>query len=100
MLAYADDTTLLTPCKSALSILISVCEDYVAKNDIIFNESKSKLLYFKVRSSSMVPSEALVNDEIVAISDKAVHLGHTICTKDREDFTLAAKNNFWKHVYC
>ena len=95
-LAYADDITLLATCKSALSILISVCEDYAAEYDIIFNESKSKLLYFKGRSSTMVPSEVLVNGEIIAISDKTVHLGHTICTKDREDITLATKNNFWK----
>ena len=77
-LAYADDITLLAPCKSAFSILISVCEDYAAEYDIIFNGSKSKLLYFKGRSSTIVPSEVLVNGEIVAISDKTVHLGHTI----------------------
>ena len=91
-LAYADKSTLLAPCKSALSILISVCEDYATEYDIIFNGSKSK--YFKGRSSTIVPSEVLVNGEIVAISDKTVHLGHTICTADREDITLAAKNNF------
>ena len=96
VLAYADDVTLLAPCKSALSILISECEDYAAKNDIIFNGSKNKLFYFKGGSSTMVPSEVLVNGGIVAISDKTVHLGHTICTKVREDITLADKNNFWK----
>ena len=74
ILAYADDITLLAPCKSARSILISVCEDYAAEYNIIFNGSKSKLLYFKGRSSTMVPSEVLVNSEIVAISDKTVHL--------------------------
>ena len=85
-LAYADDITLLDPCKSVLSILIKVCEDYAAEYGIIFNgERKSKLLYFKGRSSTMVPSEILVNSEIVAISDKTVNLGHTICTKDREN---------------
>ena len=52
-LAYADDITLLAPCKSALSILISVCEGYGAEYNIIFNGSKSKLLYFKGRSSTM-----------------------------------------------
>ena len=95
-LACADDITLPSPCKSALSILISVCEDYAAEYGIIFNGSQSKLLYFKGRSSAMVPSEVLVNGAIVAISDKTVHLGHTICIKDRVDITLAAKNNSWK----
>ena len=71
-LVYADDINLLAPCKTALSILISVCEDYAAECDIIFNGSKSKWLYFKGRSSTMVPSEVLVNGEIIAISDKTV----------------------------
>ena len=34
---YADDITLLPPCKSALSIFISVYENYAAENDIMFN---------------------------------------------------------------
>ena len=45
----------------------------------------------------MVPSEVLVNGEIVAISNNTVHLGHTICTKDCEDITFTAKNHFWKY---
>ena len=76
-------------CKSALSILICVCQDYAVEYDIIFNGCKSKF-------STIVLSEVLVNDETVAISDKTVHLEYTTCTKDREDITLAAKNNFWK----
>ena len=52
-LAYADDMivdiTLLAPCKSALSILVSVCEKYASEFDILFNGSKSKLLFFKGR---------------------------------------------------
>ena len=33
----------------------------------------------------MMPSEALLNGEDIATSDKTVHLGHTICTQDPED---------------
>ena len=40
-LAYADDITLLAPCKSALSILVSVCEKYASELDILFNGSKA-----------------------------------------------------------
>ena len=75
-LAYADDITLLAPCKSALSILIRVCENYVAEYDIMLNGDKSKLLFFKGRSSVMMPSEIMVNGQIVGVSEKAVHLGH------------------------
>ena len=34
---YVDDITWLAPCKSALSILISVYENYAAEYDIMFN---------------------------------------------------------------
>ena len=95
-LAYADDITLLAPCKSALSILIRVCENYAAEYDIMFNGDKSKLLFSKSRSSIMMPSEIIVNGQIVGVSEIAVHLGHTILTTDRDCITMAAKNNFWK----
>ena len=45
--AYADDITLLAPCKSALPILVSVCEKYASEFYMLFNGSKSKLLIFK-----------------------------------------------------
>ena len=44
-LAYADDITSLTLCKSAFSIRNSVCENYAAEYDIMFNGDKSKLLF-------------------------------------------------------
>ena len=92
--AYADDITLLAHCKSALSILISVCENYAAEYDIMFNGDKSKLLFFKGRSSVMMPSEIMVNGQIVVVSQKAVHFGHTVSTADRDCITMAAKNTF------
>ena len=65
-LAYA-------PCKSALSILVSVCEKYASEFDILFNGSKSELLFFKGRFSNGMESGIMVNGEIVNISDNAVH---------------------------
>ena len=95
-LAYADDITLLAPCKSALSLMIDVCEQYAAEFDILFNGSKSKLLFFKGRYASTITSGIMVNGEIVHISDNAVHLGHNISTSDRDSMILAAKRAFWK----
>ena len=95
-LAYADDITLLAPCKSALSILVSVCEKYASEFDILFNGSKSKLLFFKGRFSNGMESGIMVNGELVNISDNAVHLGHTISSSDRESISLTAKSCFWK----
>ena len=41
-------------------------------------------------------SGIMVNEEIVNISDNAVHLGHTISSSDRESISLTAKSSFWK----
>ena len=87
---------MLAPCKSALLILMSVCENYAAEYDIMFNGDKSKLLFFKGRSSVMMSSELMVNGQIVGVSEKAVHLGHSVSTTDRDCITMARKNNFWK----
>ena len=97
-LAYADDITLLAICKSALSILFSVCEKYASEFDILFklNGSESKLLFFKRRFSNGMKSGIMVNGEIVNISDNTVHLGHTISSYDRESISLTAKSSFWK----
>ena len=93
-LAYADDITLLAPCKSALSIMIDVCEQYAAEFDILYNGNKSKLLFFKGRYASAITSGIMVNGEIVHISDNCVHLGHNISTSDRNSIILAAKRAF------
>ena len=95
-LAYADDNTMFASCKSALSILVSVCEKYASEFYILFNGSKSKLLFFKRRFSNEMESGILVNGEIVNISDNAVHLGHTISSSNRESISLTAKSSFWK----
>ena len=53
----------------------------------MFNGDKSKLLFFKGRSSVMMPSEIMVNSHIDGVSEKAVHLGHSVSTTDRDCIT-------------
>ena len=46
----------------------------------------------------MIPSEIMVNGQIIGVSEKTVHLGYTVSTADCDCITMAAKNtnNFWK----
>ena len=76
--------------------MVDVCEQYATEFDILFNGSKSKLLFFKGIYASTITSGIMVNGEIVHISDNAVHLGHNISTSDRDSMILAAKRAFWK----
>ena len=96
--AYADDITLLAPCKSALLILVSVSEKYVSEFDILFNGSKSKLLFFKGRFSNGIESEVMFNGEIVNISNNAVHLGHFISSSDGESILWKSFNSLISNV--
>ena len=94
-LAFAGDITLLAPCKSALSILVSVFEKFASEFHKLFNCSKIKLLIFKGRLSNGMESGITVNGKMVNISDNVVHLEHTISSSDRESILLTAKSSFW-----
>ena len=54
-LAYADDITLISPSMTGLRKMSGICEQYASEYDILFNESKSKLLFFKCRCCNMYP---------------------------------------------
>ena len=48
-LAYAADITLISPSMTGLRKKSGICEHYASEYDILFNGSKSKLLFFKGR---------------------------------------------------
>ena len=55
-LAYADDITLISPSMTGLRKMSSICEQYASEYDILFNGSKSKLLFFKGRCCNVSTS--------------------------------------------
>ena len=59
---YADDIGLLSPTLSGLKEMLKLCEDYALKHIIIFNASKSQLLYFP-SNTARVPKEFYVKNE-------------------------------------
>ena len=42
---YADDLSLLCPSFSGMKDMLSICEQYAHDNNIMFNASKSQLIY-------------------------------------------------------
>ena len=93
-LAYADDITLISPNMTGLRKMSSICEQYASEYDILFNRSKSKLLFFKGRCCNVSTLGIVVCGQLVEMSDKAVHLGHTITSNDRDNITKSAKSSF------
>ena len=43
---YADDLSLLCPSFTGIKEMLNMCEKYARKYDILFNATKSQLLYF------------------------------------------------------
>ena len=54
----------------------------------MFSRDKSMLVFFNGRSSVIMPSEIMVNGQIVGVSDKTVHLGHTVLGYEPADLTV------------
>ena len=80
-LGFADDITLLCPSLSGIKTMLSICEQFAAEYDLIFNGTKSKLLIFD-KGSSDIPYPCIkLNGVVMNKFDKAVHLGNTFPTK-------------------
>ena len=95
-LAYADDITLISPSMTVLRKMSSICDQYASKYDILFNGSKSKLLFFKGRFCNVSTLSIIVCGQLVEMSDTAVHLGHTRTSNDRDNITKSTKSSDWK----
>ena len=53
VIGYADDIVLLTPSLDALRHMIGICWDYAQEFHILFNPSKSKLMYYNVSHDNL-----------------------------------------------
>ena len=80
-LGFADDITLLCPSLSGIKTMLSICEQFAAEYDLIFNGTKSKLLIFS-KGNQDIPDPCIkLNGVVINRFDKAVHLGNTFHTK-------------------
>ena len=93
-LAYADHITLISPSMTGLRKMSSFSEQYASEYDILFNGCKSKLLLFKCRCCNVSTLGIVVCDQLVEMSDTALHLGHTITSNDRGNIIKSAKSSF------
>ena len=72
---YADDIVLSAPSHDRLGHLIGICEDYAQEFHILFNASKSKLMYYNVSRDNL--HVKLCNQDVHIVS-KEVYLGNYI----------------------
>ena len=75
---YADDLTLLCPTLSGLREMLNICEDYAKDYNILFNASKSKLMYFGKNDVNCHDVLFMSNGSKIDYVQQCVHLGTTI----------------------
>ena len=74
-LAYADDVLLLCPTIGALRKLLSVCETFSVKYNILFNATKSKLITFGNNRTNI---EIKMQGKLIPHVSSEIHLGNLI----------------------
>ena len=75
---YADDLTLLCPTLSGLQEMLNVCEDFAKDYNILFNASKSKLMYFGKNNLNCENLLCMSNGSSIEFVEQCVHLGTKI----------------------
>ena len=90
---FADDIILISPSRSAMQQMLSVCENYAMENNLMFStdanpeKSKTKCLYMcgKVGGGVQYPAPLKLNNLDLPWVVKGTHLGHELhqaCTMD------------------
>ena len=79
---YADDLSLLCPSFSCIKEMLNICEKYARQYDILFNATKSQLLYFGKDSNNdnVQPVLSMDNGKKIPYVTKCLHLGNSIST--------------------
>ena len=93
-LLYADDIVLISPSSAGLKKLLAVCEQFGIEHDLLFNASKSAIMFFKSNymSSFIIPNFKL-NGNIISVVEEFKYLGHFICNNlsDKADIERQRK---------
>ena len=82
---YADDVTLLAPTITSLNFMLDICKSYAESYDVLFNSTKSKLLYFGRPQDKPAVSPVQMNDVPIEMVENDKHLGNMI---GHDDFKL------------
>ncbi len=69
---------------------------YADEYNISCNDIKSRLLLFKGRQCKVTNWDIIANGVLLNMSEIAVHLGHPVCTNDKDCIVTAAKAVFWR----
>ena len=88
-LLYADDTCILAPSATALQRLLNICTEYAKTNSILFNETKTKCMYFKTkRLSNLYVPQLRLDGNCLKWVDNCKYLGIQIENGCNDDLDI------------
>ena len=95
---YADDLILLSPSRTAMAMMLEVCEKYAASHNLVFStdpnpaKSKSKCLYMCGQMNNVKkPEELQLNGKDLPWVESATHIGHELHQMCNMDFDIRVK---------
>ena len=77
-LAYADDILLLCPSVIGAQEMLTICEDYADKHNIIFNAKKSQVIVMDKNKNKELLVSLYLKGVKLPVIHHAKHLGHTL----------------------
>ena len=88
-LFYADDLVLISPSSSGLQTLLDVCKSCSIDLDILFNESKCKVMIFKsVLFRNCLNPAFYLGEHVLVECLSYKYLGHLICSSRNDDLDI------------
>ena len=89
---YADDISFLCPTVSGMKEMLKICETFAKQHDILFNASKSQLLWFGNGKKTINISLKMENSQVIPYVDSCIHLGNEISMNRMNGFINNATN--------
>ena len=85
-LFYADDCVLIGPSPRSLQVLLNLCEDFADRNELVYNEKKTKCMVFMPRKMNdlFVPDFKLKGATLNKVI-KQKYLGVFLCENQMDD---------------
>lgn len=99
--AYADDIVLVAPTPSAMSKMLTICDEFAVEHNVLYNALKSKCIYFYPRSRSKsslhIYDVSCLNFTIsgyrIDFVDSYKHLGHVISNELNDSVDISEKRS-------
>ena len=90
---YADDISLVCPTVSGMKEMVKTCETFAKQHDILFNASKSQLLWFGKGKKPINISLKMENGQEIQYVDSCVHRDNEISMNSMSVFINNATND-------